>query len=128
MLALVADGIAALFTIPAAANPRGAKGKILIGNADNSVTGHEQVYTVDPDGSDLSLLADDVEASQWSPDGSRISLFTAFGEGILNSTPGASPTWGCRTRSIRNWRSSAASGPRTPSGLPARALATPMRA
>jgi Tol biopolymer transport system component len=89
MLALVAAGIAALFTIPAAANPRGFDGKILIGRADNSVTGHEQVYTVDPDGSDLSLLADDVEASQWSPDGSRIPLFTAFGEGIPNFDTGS---------------------------------------
>jgi hypothetical protein len=84
MLALLAAGIAALFTIPAAANPRGFNGKILIQRADNSVTGQGQVYTVDPDGSDLSLLANDAEAGQWSPEGSRIPLFTPSGEGILN--------------------------------------------
>src|SRR5215208_6707300 len=91
MLALLAAGIATLFTIPAAANPRGFNGKILIGNADNSVTGQGQVYTVDPDGSDLSLLANDAEASQWSPEGSRIPLWlftTPFGEGILNFDTG----------------------------------------
>jgi Tol biopolymer transport system component len=90
MLALLAAGIAALFTIPAAANPRGINGKILIGRTDNSVTGQEQVYTVDPDGTDLSLLANDAVGGQWSPDGTRIPLFAACcGEGILNFDSGS---------------------------------------
>jgi hypothetical protein len=37
--------------------------------------GQEQVYTVDPDGSDLQLVANDAEAGQWSPDGTKIAIF-----------------------------------------------------
>src|SRR6266540_3390104 len=84
MLALLAAAVAATVAIPATANPRGTNGKILIGRADNSVTGQEQVSTVDPDGTDLSLLANDAEAGQWSQDGTRIALF----EGILDFDTG----------------------------------------
>jgi Tol biopolymer transport system component len=89
MLALLAAAVAATVAIPATANPRGTNGKILIGLADNSVTGQEQAYTVDPDGTDLSLVANDVEATQWSPEGSRIALGTACcGQGILDFDTG----------------------------------------
>ena len=37
--------------------------------------GEEQVYTVDPDGTDQQLVANDSETGQWSPDGTLISLF-----------------------------------------------------
>ncbi|HEX9350950.1 MAG TPA: hypothetical protein VF877_06735 [Gaiellaceae bacterium] len=84
VLVLLTAGIAAVVAIPAAAKPRGTNGKIVI-NADNSVTGQEQVYTVDPDGSDLQLLANDAEAGQWSPDGTQI----AMNGGILNFDTGS---------------------------------------
>jgi len=71
--ALLAAGLALMFAIPAAAKPPGTNGKIVF-NADNSITGQEQVYTVDPDGTDLKLLASDTEAGQWSPDGTRIAI------------------------------------------------------
>jgi Tol biopolymer transport system component len=86
MLALLTAATAAVIAMPAAAKPRGTNGKILIGRADNSVTGQEQVYTVDPDGTDLSLLANDAEATQWSPEGSRITI---GGGGILNFDTGS---------------------------------------
>jgi Tol biopolymer transport system component len=69
--------VAAVLAIPAAANPRGTNGKIVV-NGDNRLTGQEQVYTVDPDGTDLQLLANDAEAGQWSPDGTRIAIFGGF--------------------------------------------------
>jgi Tol biopolymer transport system component len=84
MLTLFVAAIAMLIAISAASDPRGTNGKILITRADNSVTGQEQVYTVDPDGTDLSLLASDAEAGQWSPDGTRIAMFG----GILNFDTG----------------------------------------
>ena len=60
-LVLLAVGSAALMALPAAARPGGTNGKIVV-NVDNSVTGQEQVYAVDPDGSDMQLLANDAEA------------------------------------------------------------------
>src|SRR2546421_7610564 len=77
MLALLAAGIAAVIALPAAAKPGGTNGKIVV-NVDNSVTGQEQVYTVDPDGTDLQFLANDAEAGQWSPDGTKIPLFSGY--------------------------------------------------
>src|SRR6266487_3350842 len=71
--ALLAAGLALMFAIQAAAKPPGTNGKIVF-NADNSITGQEQVYTVDPDGTDLKLLARDTGAGQWSPDGTRIAI------------------------------------------------------
>jgi Tol biopolymer transport system component len=84
MLALLTAGIAIVIALPAAAKPRATNGKIVV-NVDNSVTGQEQVYTVDPDGSDLQLLANDAEAGQWSPDGTKIAIFG----GYLNFNTGA---------------------------------------
>jgi Tol biopolymer transport system component len=77
MLTLLAAGIAAVIALPAAAKPSGTNGKIVV-NVDNSVTGQEQVYTVDPDGTDLQFLANDAEAGQWSPDGTKIAIFGGY--------------------------------------------------
>jgi hypothetical protein len=74
MLALVAAGIATIAALPAAAT---TNGKIVV-NVDNAVTGQEQVYTVDPDGTDMQFLANDAEAGQWSPDGTNIAIFGGY--------------------------------------------------
>jgi Tol biopolymer transport system component len=84
ILMLLAAGIAALIALPAAAKPGGTNGKIVV-NVDNNVTGQEQVYTVDPDGSDMQFLANDAEAGQWSPNGTEIAIFS----GYLNFDTGA---------------------------------------
>jgi Tol biopolymer transport system component len=63
--------------IPAAAKPRGTNGKIVV-NVDNSATDQEQVYTVDPDGTNMQLLANDTEAGQWSPDGTKVPLSSGY--------------------------------------------------
>lgn len=83
VFALFVTLIAAVVASSAAAKPRGTNGKIVV-NSDNSVTGQEQVYTVDPDGTDLALLATDTEAGQWSPDGTKIPI----SGGILNFDTG----------------------------------------
>jgi Tol biopolymer transport system component len=89
VLALFVSAVAAVVAIPAAAKPRGTNGKILINRADNSATGEEQTFTVDPDGSNFSLLANNAEAGQWSHDGSRISIGLApLGQAILNFDTG----------------------------------------
>jgi Tol biopolymer transport system component len=67
--------VAALAAGSAAAKPRGFNGKIVT-NSDNLVTGEEQVYTVDPDGTDEQLLYNNSEVGQWSPDGTRVVLVT----------------------------------------------------
>jgi uncharacterized protein YigE (DUF2233 family) len=69
-----AAAIAVVIAMPAAAKPRGVNGKIVF-NADNTVTGQEQVYTVDPDGSNLQLFANDADSGQWSPDGTKIAIY-----------------------------------------------------
>ena len=76
-LTLLAAGIAAVIALPAAAKPGGSNGKIVV-NVDNAVTGQEQVYTVDPDGTDLQFLANNAEAGQWSPDGTKIAIFGGY--------------------------------------------------
>jgi Tol biopolymer transport system component len=76
VVAIVA--IAAVSAAPAAAKPRGNNGKIVT-NSDNLVTGEEQVYTVDPDGTDEQLVYNNSEVGQWSPDGTRIALVTQLG-------------------------------------------------
>jgi Tol biopolymer transport system component len=83
-LLLLAAGIAVVVALPGAAKPRGTNGTIVL-NVDNKVTGQEQVYTVDPDGNDMQFLADDTEAGQWSPDGTKIPLSS----GYLNVDTGA---------------------------------------
>jgi len=84
VLALLTVGIAGVIALPAAAEPGTTNGKIVV-NVDNSVTGQEQVYTVDPDGTDMQFLANDAEAGEWSPDGTKIPLFS----GYLNVDTGA---------------------------------------
>src|SRR5438046_7440193 len=76
-LVLLTVGIAALMAIPAAAKPGGTNGKIVV-NVDNAATGQEQAYTVDPDGTDMQLLANDVEAGEWSPDGTKIPISSGY--------------------------------------------------
>jgi Tol biopolymer transport system component len=67
--------VTALTAGSAAAKPRGFNGKIVT-NSDNLVTGEEQVYTVDPDGTDEQLVYNNSEVTQWSPDGTRVVLVT----------------------------------------------------
>lgn len=76
MIAVVA--IAGVSVTSAAAKPRGTNGKIVT-NSDNLVTGEEQVYTVDPDGTDQQLVFNNSEVGQWSPDGTRVALVTQLG-------------------------------------------------
>jgi hypothetical protein len=86
VLAIVA--VAAVSAAPASARSRGTNGKILINRADNSATGEEQTFTVDPDGTDFTLLANNSEAGQWSWDGTRIAMFLGvfdFDSGVLTS-------------------------------------------
>jgi Tol biopolymer transport system component len=83
-LALLIAAVAAIVALPAAAKPGGTNGKIVV-NVDNSVTGQEQVYTVNPDGSGLQFLANDTEAGQWSQDGTKI----AIAGGYVNFDTGA---------------------------------------
>ncbi|MFL5948919.1 MAG: TolB family protein, partial [Gaiellaceae bacterium] len=78
ILALLAVAVAAIFAIPSAAKPPGTNGKIVT-NSDNLLTGEEQVYTVDPDGSDQQLVFNNSEVGQWSPDGTRMALVTQLG-------------------------------------------------
>ena len=85
--------IAAATATPASARSRGFNGKIVT-NSDNLVTGHEQVYTVDPDGSDEQLLVDNAEVGQWSHDGSFVSLFTDLGERLFEVDTGSSKDLG----------------------------------
>jgi Tol biopolymer transport system component len=70
--------VVALAAGSAAGKPRGFNGKIVT-NSDNLVTGEEQVYTVDPDGTDEQLLYNNSEVGQWSPDGTRVALVTQLG-------------------------------------------------
>jgi Tol biopolymer transport system component len=85
--------IAAMSATPAAARPPGTNGKIVT-NSDNLLTGEEQVYTVDPDGTDEQLVSNNSEVGQWSPDGSRIALFTELGERLYNPDTGSSTDLG----------------------------------
>ena len=78
VLAVLAATVAAVVATPAAAKPRGTNGKIVT-NSDNLGTGEEQVYTVDPDGTDQQLVFNNSEVGQWSPDGTRIALVTQLG-------------------------------------------------
>src|SRR3954454_25071264 len=88
MLTLLAAAVAAVFVLPAAANPRGANGKIVV-NSDVHATGQEQVYTLNPDGSDFTLLENDAEAGQWSPDGTRIPISAEDGDHLVNPDNGS---------------------------------------
>jgi len=72
---LFVAAIGTIVALPAAAQTRGTNGKLVV-NVDNSATGTEQVYTVNPDGTDHQLLYDNAEVSQWSPDGRRVVVIT----------------------------------------------------
>jgi hypothetical protein len=120
MLVLLAAGIVAIIALPAGAKPGATNGKIVV-NVDNSVTGQEQVYTVNPDGTGLQFLANDTEAGQWSRDGTNIAIFG----GYLDFDTGAYTDLGLPFDRYPDWRSSVASGHRTGRGSPARASARP---
>jgi Tol biopolymer transport system component len=72
---LAIAAVTAMTAGSASARPRGFNGKIVT-NSDNLVTGEEQVYTVDPDGTDEQLTYNNSEVTQWSPDGTRVVLVT----------------------------------------------------
>jgi Tol biopolymer transport system component len=74
--------IGTIVAIPAAAQTRGTNGKLVV-NVDNSTTGTEQVYTVNPDGTDHQLLYDNAEAGQWSPDGRRVVVTLSSGQQLI---------------------------------------------
>jgi Tol biopolymer transport system component len=82
LFALLAAAIVAISAPAAAAKPPGTNGKIVT-NSDNRVTGAEEIYAVDPDGTDRQLLGVG-ETGQWSPDGTKIAL----NGGILNFDTG----------------------------------------
>jgi Tol biopolymer transport system component len=85
VVAVVAIGaFTGLMAGSAAAKPRGVNGKIVT-NSTNLVTDEEQVYTVDPDGTDQQLVANNSETGHWSPDGTLISLF----DRLLNPDDGS---------------------------------------
>jgi Tol biopolymer transport system component len=83
VFALLVVAVSSATTIPAAAKPRSVNGEIAL-NSDNNVTGQEQVYLIDPDGSDRQLLANDTETGQWSPDGTKLACCG----GIMNPDTG----------------------------------------
>ncbi len=87
MLTLFAVAAATVFALPAAAQPRGTNGRILV-NAD-AANGQEQVYTLNSDGTDMRLLASDAEAGQWSPDGTRIPIGFEDGDHLVNPDNGS---------------------------------------
>ena len=87
LFAVVAAALAALGAPGAAARPPGINGKIVT-NSDNRVTGAEEVYAVDPDGTDRQLLGAG-EAGHWSPDGTKIALgLNCCGGGVLDFDTG----------------------------------------
>jgi Tol biopolymer transport system component len=94
-LALLVAGIAAVAAIPATAKPGGTNGKLVV-NVDNSATGTEQVYTVDPGGAKHQLLYDNAEVGQWSPDGRLVplTLQPSGQELLLNVDTGATTDLG----------------------------------
>jgi Tol biopolymer transport system component len=89
VFALFAAAIAALVASPAVAKRPGSNGKLVV-NAFNRATKQDQVYTVNPDGTDPRPVASDAEAGQWSPDGTRIPLISDAGEQIVNVDTGSS--------------------------------------
>jgi Tol biopolymer transport system component len=91
--ALLVVAIVAVVSTAASARPLGTNGKIVT-NSDNRVTGEEQVYTVDPNGSDPQLVANNSEVGQWSPDGSLVALFSEPGERLFNPDTGIGINYG----------------------------------
>jgi Tol biopolymer transport system component len=94
VFALLASVLAAVAATSAGARPRGVNGKIVT-NSENLVTGHEEVYTVDPNGTDEQLISsDEAEAGQWSPNGSMFALFSTAGESLFNPDTGIGINYG----------------------------------
>ena len=92
--AALGAAIACVVATSAAARPPGVNAKIVT-NATNLVTGEDQVYTVEPDGTDQRLVANNAEVGQWSPDGHRIALVPDFGDELLfNPDTGSSTDLG----------------------------------
>jgi Tol biopolymer transport system component len=81
ILALVAvlATVAGATAKPGAAKVPGSNGRIAFAHFDRS-TGGEMVYTANPDGSRVQLLHPG-EGPHWSPDGSKVSVFTACADG-----------------------------------------------
>ena len=72
--AVVAAAAAAFIAIPAAANPRGAEGRIAY-SRENPALGDEWVYTANPDGTHEQLLSTTPgEGPEWSPDGTLVKF------------------------------------------------------
>src|SRR4051812_18272465 len=89
VFAVLAATVAGVVATSAATRPPGTNGKIVT-NSDNLVSGAEQVYTVDPDGTDETLVANNAEAGQWSPDSALVQLFTDLGERTFDPDTGES--------------------------------------
>lgn len=79
---LLVAAIGTIVALPAAAQTRGTDGKLVV-NVDNSTTGTEQVYTVNPDGTHHQLLYDNAEVGQWSPDGRRVVVIPSSGQQLI---------------------------------------------
>lgn len=83
VIAFLLAAASAVAALPADAQQRGFDGKIAL-NSDNNVTGQEQVYLINPDGSHTQLLANDTETGQWSPNGTKLACCG----GIMNPDTG----------------------------------------
>lgn len=79
---LLVAAIGTIVALSATAQTRGTNGKLVV-NVDNSATGTEQVYTVNPDGTDHQLLYDNAEVGQWSPDGRRVVVTLSSGQQLI---------------------------------------------
>jgi Tol biopolymer transport system component len=88
LLLLLAITVTALTAVPGSAKPIRANGKIVL-NSDNRSNGKEEIYTVDPDGTNRHLVG--VGATgQWSPDGTRIALsLDCCGAGTMKVATGS---------------------------------------
>jgi len=86
--ALLAAAVTAVTAMPGAAKSPRANGKIVL-NSDNRATGKEEIYTVDPNGTNRQLVGVG-ETGQWSPDGTKIAMgLECCGAGIMNVDTGA---------------------------------------
>ena len=88
LFALLAAAVTAVTAVPGAAKAPRANGKIVL-NSDNRATGKEEIYTVDPNGTNRQLVGVG-ETGQWSPDGTKIAMgLECCGAGIMNVDTGA---------------------------------------
>src|SRR5688572_21485435 len=74
---LALGSLALLGVVPFVSNPSSAAGTTEPASEGRIVFGREEsdLYTVNPDGSDLQLLTEDAIMGTWSPDGAEISVF-----------------------------------------------------